>query len=472
MGAATVGEAPEIVEGMSEHMVLATYADAKNIIIFGVDLEGPIDEEAMKLALYRAVESFPHFLSGVRESAVMGRGRLIWMPIPDHHPELHVSSLDLSDPSLSFEDSLLRHLGESLTKDWDLLHTVPTEFHLLQLGKGRYSFVTLVHHAAADAWTMAQFLKRLLGSYHEIVTGDKLRWPGRSLTQHPRAAQKRLNPDKHTWRDLLFICRNALKSYMIRHSFPKGNSNPRDGREHHIKTKLTSDETKHVLEIASRKKTSSLDLLVGGMSRAIDEWNAHLNMRLGTIITGITVEMRTRLALNHSPVNSSAIYLRSRPTDRTDPELFARFLSAQRIRYLRDCLDVKITQAAYSLADAIRILPFNLRRKLVYSLLKRPLCTLLITFLGTGWSEGSNGRRTAEFFLTKPGGLEVTEIHAIGHELSIRSPLRLWAGLFRNQLNLLLTLPGNRFTRAEAQQFMDLAVKALLNNPFERASAD
>ncbi len=139
----------EVLDGMAELMVLSNYGPAKNIILFGVGLEGPLDEDVMRGALKKALDGFPRFLSGVREHRYVGGNRLVWKDQTDQEIPLQCSEFRIPDESISFEDCLLAHLAPSLNKDWDLLRTVPTEFHLLRHGKGRHSFIALVHHAAA-----------------------------------------------------------------------------------------------------------------------------------------------------------------------------------------------------------------------------------------------------------------------------------------------------------------------------------
>ena len=149
------GKLPKVLDGMSELMVLSNYPEAKNIMIFGFEVEGAVDIDAMNLALRKALPSFPEFSSSVKERRINGEQRLTWFLDPDFQPEFRLSNMETTDSSLGFQHSLIQSLDQSVEKDWDLLQTAPSEFHLIRLPNGRCSLLTLVHHAAADGWTLA-----------------------------------------------------------------------------------------------------------------------------------------------------------------------------------------------------------------------------------------------------------------------------------------------------------------------------
>lgn len=455
----------EVLDGMAELMVLSNYGAAKNIILFGMGLEGPLDEDVMWVALKRALEGFPHFLSGVRERRNMGGNHLVWTDPVHPGPPLQSSELRIANDSLSFEDCLLAHLAPSLDKDWDLLRTVPTEFHILRHGERHHSFIALVHHAAADAWTISQFIKSMLGEYHEIITGQPPFWQ-RKAVQRQSTPNGRVEPESRLWRHLLFLIRKGVMPSMREQSFFKNGHEGRHSAERHVRVVLPTNESRDIVTKASRDNLTALDVVIGCISTAIDEWNRSLDIPPGIITTGLTVQMRRRYGPTHSPVNSSAVLLRSNPTQRADHATFGRLISIQRVSQFRSRMDVSVSQAAAGLAKAVRWMPLAVRRKAIHSILGRPMCSLLVTWLGNGWSETRGGKFTNDLFTRRVGGLEVTEIHAIGHALALKSPLRVWGGLFRERLNLVFTLSGQHFTESEAESFVQRALKALVENPF------
>jgi hypothetical protein len=366
----------EVLDGMAELMVLSNYGPAKNIILFGVGLDGPLNEDVMRDALKKALDGFPRFLSGVREHRHVGGNRLVWTDRTDHEIPLQSSELRIPDESISFEDCLLAHLAPSLNKDWDLLRTVPTEFHLLRHGKGRHSFIALVHHAAADAWTISQFIKSVLGGYHEIITGEPRAWQRKAL-RRKIAAKGTVEPDSKFWHQLLFLIRKAVMPSMREQSFFKNGHNGDHRSEYHIRVVLPTSESRDIIDRASRDNLTPLDVVIGGMNTTIDDWNRSLDIPAGIITTGLTVQMRKRHGPTESPVNSSAILLRSNPAQRADHATFGRLMSIQRVSKFRSRMDVSISQAASGLATAVRWLPLAMRRKAIHSILGRPMCSLL-----------------------------------------------------------------------------------------------
>ena len=86
-----------------------------------------------------------------------------------------------------------------------------------------------------------------------------------------------------------------------------------------------------------------------------------------------------------------------------------------------------------------------------------------LTFLGTVWPKMKNGKPTADTGLTEVGGLEITDVHAIGYKLLSSTPLLIIVYLFRNQINLVLAASASLLTRREGEDFLDLVIQLLLD---------
>ena len=52
-------EAPARLDALSEMMALSSYGNTKNILVTAVETKGPLDEEAMTLAVQSGCEGFP-----------------------------------------------------------------------------------------------------------------------------------------------------------------------------------------------------------------------------------------------------------------------------------------------------------------------------------------------------------------------------------------------------------------------------
>ncbi|MCX5873747.1 MAG: hypothetical protein NTY51_11035 [Deltaproteobacteria bacterium] len=460
------GQLPKVLDGMSELMVLSNYPEAKNIMIFGFDLEGAVDTDAMNLALRYALPSFPEFSSSVKERRINGERCLTWFLDPDFNPEFRLSNMDTTDSSLGFQHSLLQSLDQSLEKDWDLLRTVPTEFHLIRLPNGRSSLLTLVHHAAADGWTLASFYRELLAHYHRIMTGGDPEW---AHDYDPASSVKnRMVELKRTrWSDAVFFVKKSLSPYITKPTLPKGSGKLQEVGVHYVKSVLTPEQTDRVVKNVSRRGSPFIDALVGGMASAVDKWNASLNIsKLGNIVICVTVQMRGRFGETEVASNSSSLIVKLRPGERTNPELFSRTVSERRQEESDSLADVRAWLAGCTLADAVRSLPLTARQRIVHFLCQMPLIPILIAPFGMMWPEIKGGRRTGDSYLKQAGGLNLTEFHTIPYKLGYRCPLILAGYTFRKRLNLGIIASANYFTRAETERFVNLLGDVLVEDPF------
>jgi hypothetical protein len=85
-----------------------------------------------------------------------------------------------------------------------------------------------------------------------------------------------------------------------------------------------------------------------------------------------------------------------------------------------------------------------------------------VTLLGAIWPEFKHGRPTGASAFTQTGGLEVKEVHGVAYKMVSNTHLLLIIYTYRNRLNLILAAEGCHFTRAEAEEFMDLIMNNLL----------
>jgi hypothetical protein len=55
------------LDALSEMMALSSYGNTKNLLITAIEVNGPLDKEALNLAVQRATRSFPQLVSRIRE---------------------------------------------------------------------------------------------------------------------------------------------------------------------------------------------------------------------------------------------------------------------------------------------------------------------------------------------------------------------------------------------------------------------
>jgi hypothetical protein len=316
---------------------------------------------------------------------------------------------------------------------------------------------------------MCGFLKTILETYHELVTGQQAVRVGET----PYASSFKgdmVDWKSGKWRDLLFVAWNSVLTSIRKASMPKGSGDPHDPGEHCVKFVLTEAETQKLLQLAEKKGTAVVDLLAAGLCSAVDRWNAALSIPPGFIKIGLPVQMRGRFGSAETPVNISFILVTSRPADRRDPDIFARCLAESRMKQFRDLADVKAVKAGQTLAEAFRLLPLKTRQRMVHAFWQLPMAPMLISSFGVMWPEVQDGRPTGRSSLTRVGGVDVTEVHVMGYKHAPWTPLRIYAYTFRSRLNLLLWVANSHFVRAESEKFINIMVEGLRDDPFRVSS--
>jgi len=467
VGKVTVEQVPRLLDGASELMVLSNSSDVKGLLVFGLDLKGRLDVEALRTSLHAAIQYFPQFLSTLTETRDLGRYRLMWVVQPEVHVELCYSELEISDSSVSIQNQLLRHLAGSLEKEWDLLHGPAAEFHLIRHAGEHHSFFILVHHAAADGWTILRFLKALMASYHEIVTGQSPHWATEAA--YTSALKKQVvSLERRKWRDWAVIGRNIVDSAFRRPSLPERQGYSQSLGAHYAKWVFTVEETKEILKNLSGGRVSFVDLIVGGVAVAVDRWKAAMNQASGTLKICVTVQMRGRYGDLNVPMNSSPIFLNFRPSERSDRASLVRLAAEKRLEQSKNLADVTHFHVADTFTDVLRRLALSPRKRIIRSVCRMPIAPMLVASWGILWPEIRDGRPTKNSYLTQAGGLELTEVHALAYKPWFWCPLRVGVHTFRNRINLQLVAADRHFSPEQAESFLSLTAKTLLEDSFQR----
>ncbi len=459
------GERPKLLDGLSEMMVLSNYPEAKNVMIFGFDFEGDIDIDAMNLALSYTLPGFPEFLSFVKESGTGREKRLNWFLDPNFKPEFRQSSLDNLDSSLGFEHSVIGGLYQSVNKDWDLLRTVPTEFHVVGFPDGRRSILTLVHHAAADGWTLASFYRDLMAHYQRIVTGTEPEW-ARDYDFVSSVKTRMVDMKNSSFGNTLYFLKNILDSYIDKPCLPLGEGGSGETGVHYSKLVLTTEQTNQITRNVSLRGGPFIDGLITGLARAIDQWNDSCQQnRSGDIVICVTVQMRGRFGEARAGSNSSSLKIRLSVSDRKNPDTLIKTVSSQRQAELDSLSDVRVCLATNSLTDSMRMLPLKIRQKIGHHVCQMRIIPTLIAPFGMMWPEFRDGKRTGDSYLKEVGKLNLVEFHAFPYKLGYNCPLILGAHTFRKRLNLQIIASSCLFTAAETMRFARLLGDVMLESP-------
>jgi hypothetical protein len=452
------------VDSRSELIALSTYGNVKNILVTGLEVVGPLDLEAFKLAIRKASMSFPQVMSRIREVKIKGNHHLFW----DHRPDLAlpatVTEIGVHPGSLSVLDSLVSHLGPHLDRKWNLFEEVALTSHVVKIAADHHVLVTCFHHVGADAGTASEFGREFLSQYHEIRTGKKPEWAN-AVLGISSSAKRKVPARERTWKEWLASVRQGLLNLFDRPTLPAGTGSEGDTRQYQIKRVLSEADTELIANLAVERRVSPLDLLTAGAGMAIDQWNEARHVPPGLLTTAVTVNARRRAGTFGQPNFSSAIFFRSTPEQRNDFAAFCRSLALSRMQQFRKQMELKYMSDIELMIDSLRLLPFTMRQRIVHHVANRHCFSLGITALGVLWPKVRNGKPTGESAVTDSAELTVTEVHGIGYKLlsSTRVPLIVYA--FRNRLNLVLACSASLFTRQEAEALMDLIMTSLIENP-------
>lgn len=454
-------ESPAKLDPNSEMLALSTYGDTKNIVLTAFEVVGPFDVEAGSMAIERASREFPQVRSCIREIKISGRHYLVWDHRPDLPLPLSVTDLPASRKPGPLLDSLLQHLSPKLDSEWNLFEKVATWIQFVRVAQDHYVVISAFHHVAADAGTASEFGKSFLAHYHEIMWGSKPDWAQEAPTLSS-SSKRKVKVRKPNWRERLVSVRQTLHNIFDKPTLPVGTGHPEDSAQYHSKRVLPVELTEQIARSSISGGVSFVDLLTACTNLAVDQWNVERNVKPGILTTSMTVNTRGRFSGDGLPNNSSVIFFKSSPEERSDPQKFSRLLSLTRIKHFRNQMDIKYKHDIERMLGFVRLFPYNLRRGIVNHVVNRHQFSIGVTLLGVLWPKMRNGKPTADTVMTECGDLVITEVHGLGYKLLSSTRLLLIVYAFKNELNLILASHACLFSRQESEDFLDLIVKNLL----------
>jgi len=454
-------EIPARMDSRSELLALSTYGDTRNIVLTAIEVKGPFDVDAGRVAIERASKEFPQMTSCIKEIKVRGRHYLVWQERPDLPRPIPLTELPASRRSGPFLDALLKHLSPWLDREWNLFEEVSAWIHFVRVARDHHVLVSAFHHVAADAGTASEFGRSFMAHYHELITGRTPDW-AQEAHAISSSSKRKVRVRKPNWRERLASARQTLDNILDKPTLPVGTGHSGDSGQHHTKRVLSEDLTEQIARSSTSKGVSFVDLLTACTNLAVDQWNEKRNMERGILTTSMTVNTRGRFSGYDQPNNSSVIFFRSSPEERTDPQKFSKSLALTRIKHFRNQMDLKYMLDIERMMSFVRLFPFNLRRRIVHRVVNRHQFSIGVSLLGVLWPKMRNGKPTADTVLTECGDLAVTEVHGLGYKLLSSTRIVLIVYAFRSRMNLILASHACLFSFQEAEEFLDLIVENLL----------
>jgi hypothetical protein len=440
-------------------MALSSFADARNIVIGGFDLEGPFDAAAFQRALCAAVHAFPEVASGVDERS--GDRGLVWTPpAPDYEPELLWERPRCHTHDESFHDWFLRRIMAETPQAWDIFHVRPSKFLIFEESLARRRFMSVNHHAALDGWALCGFLKTILDNYHRLVSGEH----DCRAVGAPFASTGKQSPASITGsrvQDALLALRQGA-SALGRAAIPRGGGIPGASGEHWVKLVLSEEETELASRAVFHKSFSHLDIISAALIRAVDEWNDARGFPRHTARVGAPVQMRGRHGQTEASVNISFFLSTVKPQDRRDMSALVACLARSRITQMRRAADVRSARAGDALLRFFRLFPLPLRRRMVHRFWRTPFAPLLVSSFGVLWPLPESTGFVKDSACARVGGLEVSEAHILGYKHAPNNPVRVLAYTFRRRLNATLWTSNRILTPEQAKAFSQLFRQGLV----------
>ncbi len=451
----------DFLDPNSEMIALASASNTKNLLITALQIRGPVDENLVKVAVGKAMKDYPRIGSCLREIKTKWRHRLYWHPRPDLEFPFVVSTLNNHDASIPLLDAVLKHLAPVLDREWNLREELPGEMHLVRISESLNVAAIVMHHAAFDGASASEFGRSCVLHYKEMIEGIKTDSGHRDAYSLSTSRKRRVTVRKGKWENMLHSARLALMPFMSKPDMPAGSGMPRELAQYHVKRVLSVEETARVGMESLKNRGAFIDLLTASSSLAIERWNRTRNVDTNTVTTALTMNIRGRYQDSDEANSVSALFFESHPKDRKDSRNLVHSISIARINQLRRQLDHKHYTNTARMIESASLLPFNIRRKIVYRIVRKHQFSMAITLLGVVWPVMKNGRPTLDSYPSHAGDAHITEIHGIGYKLIGSTPLILTVYSYLNRLNFVMAASGWLFTRSEAEAFMDLFMETL-----------
>ncbi|MEW1691323.1 amino acid adenylation domain-containing protein [Streptomyces sp. NPDC091265] len=261
-------------------------------IPFAVRIEGPLDTEALRLAL----------------GDVVGRHAALRTVYPehDHGPNQHITAPD--DVRLPFaleavdEDKVADRIRAATAEPIDIEYRLPLRATLMRLADDAHVLVLVIHHIAADGSSLAPLANDLGAAYRARVRGAEpaLTAPPVDYADHT-LWQRRLLGDEHDPESVvsrqLAHWKGALSGLPELVELPWDRSRPAVPRHTGATYDFTVDATtsRRVADLARSSGCSVFMVLQAALSTVLSRHGAGDDIPLGTAVAGRTDEAASEL---------------------------------------------------------------------------------------------------------------------------------------------------------------------------------
>ncbi|WNI20542.1 non-ribosomal peptide synthetase [Streptomyces sp. ITFR-16] len=256
-------------------------------IPFAVRIEGPLDTDALRLALHDVV---------IRHAAL----RTV-LPDGDHGPRQHITAPD--DVRLPFsvesvdDEGLPGRIAAAAAEPIDIENRLPLRATLLRLADDAHVLVLVIHHIAADGSSLAPLVRDLWNAYRARTDGEAPSWTALPVDYADHTLwQRRLlgdehDPDSFVTRQLTYW-KGALDGLPEMIELPWDRTRPAVSRHTGATHTFTVDSAtaRHLAELARAGGCSVFMVLQAALSTVLSRHGAGDDIPLGTAVAGRTDE--------------------------------------------------------------------------------------------------------------------------------------------------------------------------------------
>ncbi|AXM89914.1 non-ribosomal peptide synthetase [Anoxybacillus ayderensis G10] len=248
-----------------------------------VHLTGALQIAALRQALYDVVERHETLRTIFPDRS--GTSRQIVLEPHQARPELIVQEIS--------ENELSRVLNEAVRYSFDLAKEPPIRAQLFVLGENRYVLLLLMHHIAADGWSLTPLTRDLASAYQAHCQQQKVDWPPLPVTYADYALwqQEFLGNENHPdhliakqldyWKQTLADLPEELEWST---DYPRPAESSYEGGV--VEFKLDAELHQRLLALARENKTSLFMVLQAGFAALLTRLGAGTDIPIGSPIAG------------------------------------------------------------------------------------------------------------------------------------------------------------------------------------------
>ncbi|MFF7457092.1 amino acid adenylation domain-containing protein [Kitasatospora sp. NPDC008115] len=254
-------------------------------IPMAVRLSGPLDADALRSALADVVQRHEALRTVFPDTAGVPRQHVLG-------PAAGSAALTVTELP---ESAAARAVAAAARHRFDLARELPVRAELLAHGPERHTLVLVVHHIAADGWSVALLGRDLATAYTARRDGRPPRWAPLPVQYADYTLwQRRLlgdqdDPDS-TWNHQLAYWRRALEGLPERIALPADRPHPAGASQRGGTVALRWDAALHtaVAELARRHDASEFMVVHAALAALLHRLGAGDDVPVGATVAGRT----------------------------------------------------------------------------------------------------------------------------------------------------------------------------------------